>query len=174
MCAAVPQTWIQTATRRHRLCVTVSFLRQPLRPLECDTPWAGLDFVALSSSPPPYSAKTAVFCIFVFCFEANGLRILCQPLRRLEAPRGAVNQGWESPISHRKKAQEKQAYQHLPKQQRDPVRAAAQCRHGLHSISRSEQVKNTFAGLPAYGSAPCPLLAVPGQLTQRFSGPSIP
>lgn len=91
------------------LCYGLSFLRQPLQPLECDTPWAGLDFVALSSSPPPYSAKTAVFCIFVFCFEANTLRILCQPLRRLEAPRGAVNQGWESLISHRKKAQEKQA-----------------------------------------------------------------
>lgn len=47
-------------------CNRFSFLRQQLQPLERDTQFAGLDFVALSSSPPPNSAKTAVFCIFVF------------------------------------------------------------------------------------------------------------
>lgn len=60
-----PNYYKETLALYHHL----SFLRQTLQSLECDTLFAGLGFVALSSSPPPHSAKTAVFCIFVFCLK---------------------------------------------------------------------------------------------------------
>lgn len=126
-----PQTLIQTTTRRQWLCVTVSlFSGSAANLLECDTQFACLDFVTRFSPPPPNAAETAVFCIFVFLLKQMVLRILCQPLRQLETPWGAVKLTVGiTDLTEGERVQGKLVYQHLPELQRDPGSPSAAAAH---------------------------------------------
>lgn len=121
-----------------------------------------------SSTPPPDSAETAMFCIFVFCWKQMVLRILCRPLRQWEAPWGAVK--WRAGITYLMKRKGLQETLVISSFQSPSASQNEQ----LHTLNPEGQSRSTTPRRTASSRLSFPsFVVVPGWLTQPFSGPPV-
>lgn len=157
-----PKHWCKPLQKTLALCSLLSFLRQQISSFGEWHPICLFGFCG-TSSLPPNSAKTAVFCIFVFCLKQMVLKIPCWPLRQLETPWGAVKPRVGITDLRGKKGFGKSSSVSVSS------KAAAQARLLLTLGFKVRAGEKQLSGLPAPTPASQPPLAIRWQLTQQCS-----